>query len=181
MKRILIVERTTESIIFDKKLKEKNQCLESLIHYMNNYIEVDERELFDNGMSVYFIKQLTEKYKKDFPPYVIMEKVFELVGVSFEKFNQLLEKYNSYEIEKYNPLLRTAIKPDFNIYAESKEQIERYNNTIGLVAELNKLNNEIAPGTMLRGQISNLLRIIKYNPVKNVFEIHSDYVLNNFI
>lgn len=176
--KIVIVELAEERKQFEQKVLTKSQHLRALNGFMNEFVSIDAEECFkSNNIREYFIKQLDNKYSKDFPPYVSLDKVLDLVGVSMEKFDFMLKKYNEIEIENYDPINQQAKIPNFNIYAETPEQIARYNESFSVVEVLKKVNDNISNGVMARQQIAQLIPIISYNHFKNEFHINVKYIL----
>lgn len=179
--KIVIVELAEERKQFEAKVLSKSQHLRALNGFMEEFIKVDAEECFkSDNIREYFIKQLDEKYSLDFPSYVSLNKVLDLVGVSMEKFDFLLKKYNEIELEKYDPINQQCMVPDFNIYAETPEQIERYHESDAVVKALKKVDSKIIQGVMGRSQLAQLLRVISCDHIKQQITINKEYVLRGF-
>ena len=181
MKKIVIVELAEERKQFEAKVLSKSQHLRALNGFMNEFVTIDAEECFkSDNIREYFIKQLDEKYSADFPSYVKLNKVLDLVGVSMEKFDFLLKKYNEIVIENYDPINQQAKIPDFSIYAETPDQIERYHESDAVVKALNKVDSKIVQGVLGRSQLAQMLRVISYDHIKQQITINKEYVLRGF-
>jgi len=178
--KIILYVLEQDKITFESKLEAKINALEELTKYMNQFITVNPKEAFKTNIKQYFISQFEDKYKKDFPSYLKTEKLLDLLEVSVTILDKLIEKYNYHSIENFNPIKRTAQAPDFNVYAETDEQKERYFQTIGLVTHLNYLRSNFHHGINPSNQICHLLRVVSYNITKQCFSINPKYILNGF-
>jgi len=175
-KIILSTDNDSKSL-FEKNLSIKISAQSKLVEYMNRFIKTDEKEAFKGDVKDYFKQALEEKYKKDFPPYVILDKIFDLVGVSFETFDLLYQKYNHTEVEGFDPFTREAPEKDFNTYIENEEQEFRYNETSILINSLNSFLEEMEKGIHPRGFVARTLRVVSYCATENKFKINENYVL----
>jgi len=179
--KIVIVELAEERKQFENKVLSKSQHLRALNGFMNEFVTIDAEDCFkSNNIREYYIQQLDNKYSKDFPPYVSLDKVLDLVGVSMEKFDFMLKKYAEIEIENYDPILQQAPIPDFNIYAETPEQIARYYESDAVVKALNKVDSKIVQGILGRTQLAQMLRVITYDHHKQQITINKEYILRGF-
>jgi len=178
--KIILYVLEQDKITFESKLEAKIKALDELTKYMNQFVTVNEKEAFKTDIKQYFISQFEDKYKKDFPSYLKTEKLLDLLEVSVILLDTLIKKYNYHNIENFNPIKRTAPAPDFNVYAETDKQKERYFQTIGLVTHLNYLKSNFHQGSNPSNQICHLLRVVSYNLSKQCFQINYSYVLKGF-
>lgn len=178
--KIILYVLEQERLTYEAKLEAKINALDELTKYMNQFITVNPKEAFKTDIKKYFISEFENKYKADFPPYLKTEKLLDLLEVSVILLDKLIEKYNYHSIENFNPIKLTAPEPDFNIYAETDEQKERYFQTIGLVTHLNYLRSNFHQGINPSNQICHLLRVVSYNISKQCFSINPKYILNGF-
>ena len=178
--KIILYVLEREQFEHKSRLEAKLKALDSLVDYMNRFISVDLDEAFRTDVKQYFINQFEVVYRKDFPPYLKTEKLLDLLEVSIVLLDTLIDKYNYHNIEEFNPIKRTAQAPDFNVYAETDEQKERYFQTIGLVTHLNYLRSNFHHGINPSNQICHLLRVVSYNITKQCFSINPKYILNGF-
>ena len=178
--KIILYVLEQDKITFESKLEAKIKALDELTKYMNQFITVNPKEAFKTDIKKYFISEFENKYKADFPPYLKTEKLLDLLEVSVILLDTLIKKYNYHSIDNFNPIKRTAPAPDFNVYAETDEQKERYFKTLGLVTHLNYLRSNFHQGSNPSNQICNLLRVVSYNITNQSFVINSNYILNGF-
>ena len=175
--RIKLIDNAEELRKFKDTLLSKAHAQRVLAGYASQFIPIDESTFFEGDIKLNFVEAFKIRYASDFPSYLAIEKIMELVDFSLEKFQFLLDKYKFYDIEKYDPINQQAPIPDFAIYAKSPEEIERYNLSKNLVDTLNAVAHKITPGLTTREAISLHIQPITYNRFNDTFEINIKYIL----
>ena len=124
MKRIKVGNNDKADEQFNKDIKLKIDSFKILVEYISLFNEnVEVEELYKRPF-LYAIELTTSNHKPDFKK-VIIEKVFELIGFSVSKLQELCTPFERVEYD-FNPVTFEYEKPDNAYYIESEEQLKRY-------------------------------------------------------
>lgn len=177
MKKVRLNENSEELKKFQDAILSKAHAQRTMLGYLSQFVTIDETTLFEGDIKQNAIELFKNKYASDFPSYLAIEKIMELVDFSLSTFQTLIDKYKFFEVDGYNPITQSALIKDFGVYAETPEQISRYKESKSIVDALKKVSDKVANGVMARQQLTQLIPIISYNAVKNDFEINVRYIL----
>ena len=176
--KIRLNENSEELKKFKDAVLSKAHAQRTLLGYLSQFVTIDETTLLESGdIKLNAIEVLKAKYSNDFPSYVSIEKILELVDFSLTTFQTLIDKYKLYEVEGYDPTTQSAKIPDFGVYAQSSEEIERYNLSKNMVDALKSADHVITNGLQIRDTFPQHIKCIVYNRIKNEFEINIKWIL----
>ena len=174
--KIRLNESSEELKKFQDAVLSKSHSQRTLLGYLSQFVTIDET-ILEGDIKNNTIEVLKAKYSNDFPSYVSIEKILELVDFSLTTFQTLIDKYKFHEVEGYDPTTQSAKIPDFGIYATSPEEIERYQLAKNMVDALKSADHVITNGLQIRESISQHIQPIVYNRFNNTFEINVKYIL----
>lgn len=126
-KRIKIGFNQPEADNYAKNIKDKINYFQKLVAYLERFNEpsqVDREELYKDAFT-YGVELTANNYKTAYKGALI-DKVFSLIGFSVSEYEALSSSFEKIEIE-FNPITLDYDTKDHNIYAETPEQIERWN------------------------------------------------------
>lgn len=125
MDRVIINTDTEAQDKHRRRLEAHRKQFEELTKICANYIDkVDKSELYKHGVN-YFLEALHNKHSKQFPN-LSSEKLCFLFDVPLERIKDLSNRVKESTI-KIDPETGKEINaPEFNIYAETSEEIERF-------------------------------------------------------
>jgi len=174
--RIKLNDNAEELRKFQDAVLSKAHAQRTLLGYLSQFVTIDET-ILEGDIKINTIEVLKAKYSNDFPSYVSIEKILELVDFSLTTFQTLIDKYKFHEVEGYDPTTQSAKIPDFGIYATSPEEIIRYNLSKNMVDALKSVDHVITQGLQVRDTFPNHIKCIVYNRIKNEFEINIKWIL----
>jgi hypothetical protein len=176
--KIRLNENSEELKKFKDAVLSKAHAQKTLLGYLSQFVTIDETTLLESGdIKLNAIEVLKAKYSNDFPSYISIDKILELVDFSMTTFQTLIDKYKFHDIKGYNPTTQSAPIIDFGIYAQSPEEIERYKLAKNMVDALKSADHVITNGLQIRESISQHIQPIVYNRFNNTFEINVKYIL----
>lgn len=113
-----------------KRSKEaKHSAYNDALTYCERYLTIDDTKAFKSDIWGHFEAVYLEKYRSEFPPIVTDAKIFELSDIDTDKIKALQRKYEAINAPDK--------EPDFTVYANTPEQIERFNATQKICDTLN--------------------------------------------
>lgn len=124
--RVKIHEHTDQKRVFEKELKAVQNDFKALKELCSQYIEIEDLELFYKDPVNYFLDVFQNLHSKTFP-FVSGVKLCELLEVPLQRIKTLSERIVKAKIKIAPDTLKPIDKPDFNVYATTKEQIDRFN------------------------------------------------------
>lgn len=96
----------------------KEIAYKNALQYCERFMPIEDKKAFKSDMYGYFEAAYLGKYRNEFPPVVSDSKIFELASIDTDKIKALQRKYEAISVP--------SKAPDFNVYATTPEQIERY-------------------------------------------------------
>lgn len=177
MKKVRLNENSEELKKFQDAILSKAHAQRIMLGYLSQFVTIDETTFFDGDIKLNAIELFKNKYASDFPSYLAIEKIMELVDFSLSTFQTLIDKYKFFEVDQYNPINQSAPVKDFGIYASSPEEIERYNLSKNVVDALRSADHTITQGLQIRDTFPQHIKCITYNRIKNEFEINVRWIL----
>lgn len=174
MKKTIIGKDSHAETIFKTNLDSKIKRFSELLDYCNQFLLIKDLNAFSEKPKQYFLNAFDEKYKNEFPPIVTLEKKLELCNIDIQKITRLEAEYKQIEITGFEPLTLSAQEPDFNIYANDKEAVTRYEKTKILCDLLNELRetNQVYPANVIQG----VSGAIGFNFQSNKFDINVGFI-----
>lgn len=157
-------------------LKTKQIAFQSLADYVLEYVEeINVNELYKTP-SDYAIEIVLNKFKDAYKG-AKNEKIFDIIDFSVMKVERLSKELSSIDIQ-INPNTLNAIDEiDFNIYAETSEQIEKYK-AVKNVCDAVKILIQYAPN-IHKGDLINALRgAIIPDYANNHVQANISFILN---
>ena len=112
---------------FAKNIKDKINHFQKLADYLeqfNNSAQIDREALYKDPFT-YGVELTADNYKAAYKGAII-DKVFNLIGFSASEYMAISNSFEKIEIE-FNPITLEYDTPDHSYYAETPEQIERWN------------------------------------------------------
>jgi hypothetical protein len=152
MKKLKIGENTEAKEQFDKEIKLKIDSFKKLVEYISSFNENLEIEELYKRPFEYAIELTTGNYKADFKN-VIIEKVFELIGFSVSKLQELCTPFERVQYG-FNSVTFEYDTPDFNIYITTHEQHLRHDSSKAICEAVDQLIKEGTPlhmGSVIQG------------------------------
>lgn len=157
-------------------LKTKQIAFQSLADYLLEYVEeINVNELY-KAPSDYAIEIVLNKFKDAYKG-AKNEKIFDIIGFSVMKVERLSKELSAIDIQ-INPNTLNAIDEiDFNIYAETPAQIEKYK-AVKNVCDAVKILIQYAPN-IHKGDLINALRgAIIPDYANNHVQANISFILN---
>jgi hypothetical protein len=152
MKKLKVGENTKQKEQFEQDIKLKIDSFKKLVEYISEFNEnVELREVYQRPFE-YAIELTTCNHKPEFKK-VIIEKVFELIGFSVSKLQELCTPFEKVE-HTFNPLTFEYETPDFNIYITTPEQHLRNDSSRAICEAVDQLIKEGTPlhkGSIIQG------------------------------
>jgi len=154
----------------------KKQTYLNLLNYILKFVDVETIN-FDSETLLDDVKtQFLKVNRKSFPQIINDNKIFDLVDFDLNKLDRLI---NDYQRIKINWDCNTGKfeEIDFNFYAETKEELQRLNESNELKAVFNK-HLEIMPmGIIPKQQIASAFKnIVYFNHITNKYDININYI-----
>lgn len=151
MNTIIKIDTHAESK-YMKACEDKISACKQLLSHVENIGLERCVKLFTEPMEVIY-SHVGIEYKKDFPLYLSIEKIIELMEIPIDKIMSLAEQIKSLDADiDYSTL--QPISRDFNVYTNSKEAEERYKAAYKLKQAIEtaqqKLGIEFYLGDMIR-------------------------------
>ena len=150
MKKVKIDFDTNAEKTFKTEIETKINAFKTLLSNLEQFIDTIDLEALYNSPEAYskeaIIKEYADSYKR-----IQHDKLFDLIGFSLIDLKKQSDIFKSIG-HNFNYETLEYTTPDFNIYAETTEQIERYNavnNVVEALTELRKYSN-IHAGTLIQ-------------------------------
>jgi len=177
MKKVIGINDREEKKHFEDQRIKKESYL-NLLEYITKFIDIETID-FESETLLHDVKTQFLKVNRNALPQIINDnKIFELVDFDLNKLDKLI---NDYQRIKINWDSRTGKfeNRDFNIYAQTKEEIQRLNETKVLSEVLNKHLNILPFGILPKQQLSSYFKnIVLFDYQTNRFEINVKYIKN---
>ena len=175
--KIRLNENSEELKKFQDAVLSKSHSQRTLLGYLTQFVAAIDETILEGDIKTNAIGVLSAKYENDFPKYISIDKILELVDFSMTTFQKLIDNYKFHEVEGYDPTTQSAKIPDFGIYATSPEEIERYKLAKNIVDSLKSVDHVITQGIQIRDTFPRHIKCIVYNRIKNEFEINIKWIL----
>ena len=139
MKKIKVGNNDKADEQFNKDIQLKIDSFKILVEYISLFNEnVEVEELYKRPFE-YAIELTTSNHKPDFKK-VIIEKVFELIGFSVSKLQELCTPFERVKYD-FNPVTFEYEKPDNAYYIETDEQLKRYEAVKNICEAVKQIND----------------------------------------
>jgi len=140
MKKVIIGYSTHEETEYTKQFETKKKAFNDCLNYCNTFLTIEDLKEFSNNMKAYFLTEWEQKHSSSFPPMVGILKQLEFSEVQLHIIEAYQTQYDSIDLE-FNPNTQEQKAIDFNIYAETPEQIERYTSCNELITAIERLQS----------------------------------------
>lgn len=163
MKKILLHTDLELKQAVEQSKEAKTRAFNELKAYIEKFVQVEDitnRYELENAFN--------SKYN-DLPDYISLEKRMELVDFSLNKYNSLLNRYNSLEL----------LEVETEVYATTKEQIERYNVCKSFIDAFELLEANKEGYSFYKAQIVGALGgIISFDMNNNKLIVNHNFILS---
>ena len=155
MKKIKIGFNEKAETQYLNDLQAKQIALQTLADYLLEYVEEIDVNALYKAPNEYSIEIVANKFKEAYKGAKI-EKIFDIIGFNTTKVERLCNEFKAVDIQINANTLEPLETVDFNIYAETDEQIEKYN-AVQNVCDSIKVLMKYAPN-IHKGELINALR-----------------------
>jgi len=131
MKPIFLMINEEAKRSYDQQLKMKRDRLDSAIKFCSQFVDITDEQEFSKGFIRYIDKKLRERVNI---PGIATDKIFNLFDIPLVKIKNFESSFTSIKYDLFGET------PDFGIYAENKQQIERLKKLQNLCDALNDLD-----------------------------------------
>ena len=140
MKKVIIGYSTHEAAEHTKQFEAKKKAFNDCLNYCNTFLTIEDLEAFSKDMKANFLNQWEVKHSASFPPMVGILKQLEFSEVQLHVIEAYQTLFESIDLE-FNPNTQEQKAIDFNIYAETPEQIERFASCTELIKAIERLQS----------------------------------------
>ena len=175
MKRIKIGHNSEAEARYKREIEQKINSFKELTEYIKKFnSDIDIIKLYEAPFE-YSLNLTTSNYQSAYKGAQI-DKVFEMIGFSISKLDQLTSSFENIEHD-FDPETLEAIAPDFNYYIDTKEQEERYNSVNNLCKSIETM---VKNGALIHygSLIQSFRGIILPDYKNNSVQPNLAYVLN---
>ena len=154
----------------------KKQTYLNLLNYILKFVDVETIN-FDSENLLNDVKtQFLKVNRQSFPPIVKDNKIFDLVDFDLNKLDKLINDYQRIKIN-WDSNTGKFEEIDFNVYAETKEEIQRLNESKELREVFNKHLQVMPMGIIPKQQIAAAFKnIVYFNHITNKYDININYI-----
>jgi hypothetical protein len=160
---------------FNERQDTKAKALQDVFAYIRKFIEVEEPTEFKDDIYGIFLNRFYEKYVHEFPPIGI-NKMLELMSVNTNYINELVDKYDSIEIELDWKTGKAKTPPSFDIYTETPEQNKLTKTLEKLIASVNELK-EMGRNVYVGNIIQGTQGALTFDHTDNMLKVNHSFVL----
>jgi len=154
----------------------KKETYLNLLNYILKFIDVETVDLDSENLLNDVKTQFLKVNRQSLPPIIKDSKIFDLVDFDLNKLDKLINDYQSIKIN-WDCNTGKFEKIDFNIYAETKEELQRLNESNELKAVFNKHLEILPMGIIPKQQIASAFKnIVYFNHITNKYEINVKYI-----
>ena len=167
-------EREEKKYYEDQRIKKESYL--NLLEYITKFVDIENIDCDSDNLLDNVKTQFLNAHRQSFPQVVKENKIFELVDFDLNRLERLINDYQSIKIN-WNCHTGKFENRDFNIYAETKEELQRLNETRELSEVLNK-HLEIMPfGILPKQQIASYFKnIVLFDYHTNKYDINVKYI-----
>ena len=138
-KRLKVGEQIDKKEQFYSDVDDKIKAFKELKTYCEKFIQINDIEAFTNDVIGYFLDEF-DKQVNDLPRSISLEKRLELMDVEMHKLQALFNKFELFTHIELNYLTMEVLNtPDFSIYIEGDDKINKWNKLTDLINLLNEL------------------------------------------
>ena len=165
MKRVLIFTDEEAFKIQQQATDKKANAKTEIINYLKEFNINAPGELTLNNC----IESFKETYST-FNEAILIDKQFELIGMSYSKLQSLISYYNSIETDE----------TDYNVYAETEAELKRLNIANTLLKSIAEFQKEqINQNPIPYGMLVNSLGCLSWNAQKHELTFKHTWVKGN--
>lgn len=176
MKKLKIGFNEKAETQYLNNLQDKRSALQSLADYTLEFVEdIDLKALYEAPYE-YSTQIVANKFKDAYKGAKI-EKIFDIIGFSSVKVERLCKEFKAVDIQINPNTLEPLEIIDFNIYAETPEQIEKYN-AVKNVCDAVKILIQYAPNIHKGDLIYALRGAIMPDYANNHVQANIGFILN---
>lgn len=150
MNKILIDKDVHAEQSFKSEIEAKISAFKTILSNLEEFVgTIDLKELYDSP-EAYSKETIIKEYASSYKG-IQHNKLFDLIGFDLKELKKQSDIFNSIG-HNFDCKTLKYTTPDFGIYAETKEQIERYhavNNAVKALLELSK-HRAIHPGQLIQ-------------------------------
>ena len=121
-------------------LQAKQIALQTLVDYLLEYVEEIDVNALYKAPNEYSIEIVANKFKEAYKGAKI-EKIFDIIGFNTTKVERLCNEFKAVDIQINANTLEPLETIDFNIYAETDEQIKRYEAVKNICEAVKQIND----------------------------------------
>lgn len=167
--KIIVGKNTESEKRYLSDVEAKINAFNDVLEYCEQYVPIEDKQAFERDILGYFIEAF-DKFPNDLPRIISIDKRLELMDISQHKLQALSNKYYSFsDVELDIDTMEAVNVPDFNVYLEGKEKIERWNKLqlfIQVIDELKELGIIIYPVPVSQASSQAVVFDFKENRLK---------------
>ena len=118
----------------------KLSILKQGIQQANKYVKIEDNEQFASDMHQYFIDAIEKKFREQFAPAISTFEMMRQMNINSNGFRVLQTNYDKQDADLNFQTLQVK-KRNFDIYADNKEQADRWKLLNDLCTQLNKVTD----------------------------------------
>jgi hypothetical protein len=174
-KPVLLFTDTHAMREFNELQDKKAKALQDVFAYIRKFLNVENPTDFKEDIYGIFLNQFYERYVHEFPP-VGLTKMLELMSVNTNYINELVDKYDSIEIELDWKTGKAKTTPTFDIYTETPEQNKLTKTLEKLIASVNELK-EMGRNVYVGNIIQGTQGALTFDYTDNMLKVNHSFVL----
>lgn len=177
MSKILIDTDVNAEQTFKSEIEAKISAFKTILSNLEEYVgTIDLKELYDSP-EAYSKEAIIKEYASSYKG-IQHDKLFDLIGFDLKELEIETNKFKSVG-HHFDCKTLEYTTPDFGIYAETPEQIERYNAINTLIESLNELkkHKHLHAGSLIQAMNGSVIPDYEAMFVKanNHFILNGDY------
>ena len=138
--KVKIGYNENEELEYNSNIENKKLAFNSCFEYCSKFLVIENKIEFAKDFKGYFLKAWEQKYSNSFPPIVSILKQLELSDCQGSIIEAYQTQYLNIAID-FDAETQKAKDIDFNIYAETPEQIERFKACQSLIEAIENLQS----------------------------------------
>lgn len=174
-KPVLLFTDTISMREFNERQEKKATDLTEVFAYISKFLDVENPIEFKEDIYGIFLNRFYERYVHEFPP-VGLNKILELMSVNTNYLVELINKFESTELELDWKTGKAKKCPSFDIYTETPEQnklTKTLDKLIQSVNELKAMGRNVYVGNIIQGTQG----AVTFDHTDNVLKVNHHFVL----
>jgi hypothetical protein len=165
--KIVIGHNDLEKYTYDAQSNLKLECLLEAIENFRTECnsDIDDLQTFEAGFYNYALNYIKEKHKAGTTLGVTDIEFIRMYGYNFDELKKIEARYvvQMGSIKCVNNLFIVDEDIDFNIYAITEQQVQKYNDVMELIASVKNIHQKYFLGQCLINQMQFINRLYVTN------------------